>query len=176
MKDIIVVSQGNEIAYAKAFTDLLGIYLDDDPITSSMGKSVKAVIYSKQVYLHSSIPKKTYKMIIGNAAVKTPAMELVYNNNGMSCYVGNQFAKLTVDPEKVLVNYDSVFLDLEKKENEYFEKEAEYVERCGRKKSVYVEKRRSLFSKKWIRDRVTQAYLLLAYHFYLEILTEEVQE
>lgn len=175
MKDIIVVSEGSEIAYAKAFTDLLKTQIGDDIIASAKGKSIKAELYSKQVYLNSSIPKKAFKMIIGNAVVKTPDMELVYNKNGMCCYVGNQFARLIVDPHKALANYDSIFSDLEKAEKEYFTRESEYVERCGRKKSAYVEKAKSLVSKKWVNERITQAYVFLAYHFYFYILTEEVQ-
>ena len=167
MKEIIVVSEGSEIAYAKVFADLLKTQIDDDIIMSIKGRSVKTELYSKQVYLKSGVPPRVVNMLIGNVTVKTPDMELAYNKNGMRCYVGNQFVKLIVDPEISLANYDSIFSDLERIEKEYFEIESEYVERSGRKKTAYVEKTTSLFSRKWAAERIMQAYLFLAYYFFI---------
>lgn len=111
-------------------------------------------------------------MIIGNATVKTPDMYLEYDKSGMKCYIGDQFARLIVDPETALSDYDSIFRELERIEEEFFEKESEYVKKCRRKKTAYAEKGTSLLSKKWVTERIMQAYLLLAYHFYFDMLGE----
>ena len=99
-------------------------------------------------------------------------MRLVYSDAGMNCYSGNQFAKIIVDKAMVSANYDYIFTKLIKIEDAFFEAEADYVKKSGLKKSTYITSEKSLFSKKWMNDRIIQAYVFLEYHFYLYELCE----
>ena len=175
MEEIIVISDGSEISFAKPFVDLFRTQTDKETFTSTKGRTIQPELYSKQVYLSSSAPKKAFRLIIGSATMETPQMRLVYSDTGMKCYLGNQFAKIIVDTTKASANYDSIFLKLEKIENEYFEAEAEYVKKCGMKRSTYISPGKSFFSKNWMNDRIVQAYLCLAYHFYFHEVDEYIK-
>ena len=172
MEEIIVITEGSEISFAKPFVDLFRTQTDKETYTSSKGKTIKPELYSKQVYLSSSVPKKASRLIIGTAAVEAPEMKLVYSDNGLNCYLGDQFAKIIVDTAKVSASYDSIFAKLEKLENEYFETEEDYVKKCGLKRSAFISPGKSFFSKKWMNDRIVQAYNCLAYHVYFNELDD----
>ena len=167
MEDIIVISEGNEVTYAKQFKDLFITYVEDNTIMSLKGKINKIELYSKQVYFNSNIAKKSVKWIVGDVMVDTPPLKPLYEDLGVSCYAGDHFIKFLVDSKKAIMNYDSIFHKLEKIEEEYFHNESEYVKLSGRKKMIYINKNNSLFSKKWISERIKQAYAYLAYYYYI---------
>lgn len=175
MEQIIVITEGREIAYAKPFVDLFWTQTDKETYTSLKGETIKPELYSKQVYLSSGVPKKAFRLVVGSATVEAPDMKLVYSDKGMNCYLGNRFAKITVNAAMVSANYDSIFSQLELIEKEFFRTEAEYVMKCGLKKSAYIDRGKSLFSKRWMNDRVVQAYTYLAYHFYFNELDKFIK-
>ena len=176
MKEIIVISEGNEVSYAKPFIDLFRIQIDNNIYTSIKGTIINPELYSKQVYLNSIIPKESFRLIVGSATVEAPTMRKIYNSNGMNCYLGDHFAKIFVDATKIAANYDSVFSKLIQIENEYFEAEAEYVKKCELKRSTYISSDNSSFLKRRLNDRIVQAYAYLAFHFYLYDLSDFIKD
>ena len=64
MTNIIVISDGDEISFAKPFIDLYKMQIDDSIIKSSKGNKVNVGLFSTQSFLHSSIAKNSIKVII----------------------------------------------------------------------------------------------------------------
>lgn len=170
MKKIIIVSEGKEIVFAKALSDLFRIQTDTQEFLSSLGCECDVELYSKQTFLHSNILEEEYKIIVGTATIDAPKMHHTYDKNGMHCYIGNQYARLYVDEKTANLKYDSVYQELQQLEGEYFKLESEFVKLTNKKKTQYVMPVKSLFAKKNGDGLVLQAYMCLAYHFYLNEL------
>ncbi len=169
MSEIAIVSEGKEIAYAKTLADLFKSLVDDNVVFSSRGETVNVEMYSTQVFLRSSVPKKTFKVAIGSTNIKAPETKTIIDEDGVLLLVGDKYARFCVDEAVVDARYDSLFKKLSALEKEYFELEANYVKLVKRQESKYIESNRSLF-KKSSNIRTIQAYLYLAYHFYLNEL------
>lgn len=167
MNNIIIVSEGKEIAFAKALSDLFRIQIDNREFLSSLGRECYVELYSKQTFLHSNISQKAYKIIVGTATIDTPEMDHTYDKDGMHCYVGDQYARLFVDEKTVDLKCDSVYQELQQLEREYFKIEKEYTELTNKKKTQNTVPVKSLFAKKNCEAVVFRAYICLAYHFYL---------
>lgn len=167
MNDIIIVSEGKEIAFAKALSDLFRIQVDNQEFLSSLGRECDVELYSKQTFLHSDISKKAYKIIVGTATIDAPEMNHTYDKAGMHCYVGDQYARLFVDEKTAGLKYDSVYQELQQLEEEYFRMEPEFTKLTNKKKTQYTVPAISLFAKKNGEEFVLRAYMCLAYHFYL---------
>ena len=172
MNKIIIVSDGTEIAYAKTLSDLFVMRADDQEFYSSVGKDYNAEMYSTQTFLHSTVSKKALKVIVGNVAINTPQMSAKYERNGLHCLIGDQYARLYVDEKEAVANYESIYQELKTLEKKYFEQEKEYVSLINRKETQLTKPAKSLFSKNKNSGSIIQAYLCLAYYYYLnEILS-----
>lgn len=170
MNKIIIVSEGKEIAYAKALSDLFRIQIDDREFLSSLGSECDVELYSKQTYLHSNISKEAYKIIVGTVIIDASEMNHTYDKDGMHCYVGDRYARLFVDEKIAGLKYDSVYQELQQLEGEYFKLEPDFTKLTNKKKTQYVVPVKSLFAKKNDEGLVLQAYMSLAYYFYLNEL------
>ncbi len=175
MSEIAIVSEGKEIAYAKTLADLFKSLVDDNVVLSSRGETVNVEMYSTQVFLRSSVPKKTFKVAIGSTNIKAPETKTIIDEDGVLLLVGDKYARFCVDEAVVDARYDSLFKKMSALEKEYFDLETEYVHLVNRQESKYIEPNRSLF-KKNSNSRTIQAYLYLAYHFYLNELNSLIVE
>ena len=167
MNNIVIVSDGTEIAYAKTLSDLFVIRTEDQDFFSSYGKECNVELYSKQTFLHSSVSKKALKIIIGNTTIDTPQMSAKYDKNGLHCFVGDHYARLCIDEKKALSNYELIYKELKELEKRYFEQEKEFVSLVNRKETQLAQNSKSIFSKNKSNELIVQAYLCLAYYYYL---------
>ncbi len=175
MKKIVLVSEGKEIAFAKTLSDLFVIKTEDQVFYSTFGSIYEVEMYSKQTFLHTNISKKTFKVYVGTAAKDYTAGSHVYEEAGMYCSIGTDSAALYVDDKVIASKNEIVMKKLGELEDEYFAKEQEFVRSTNKSKTLADSRTKtSLFAKK-NASTVQNAYLCLAYHFYLHIFPQLTQ-
>ena len=170
MNKVALVSEGKEIAFTKVLSDLFVMKSEDQVFYSTLGSLLEVEMYSKQTLLHTSISKKTFKIFVGTVAKEYTDGNLIYEEAGMCCSVGTDSASLYVDEKVAASKSDVIMKKLRELEDEYFEKEQEFVRSTNKLKvSADTRTKTSFFVKKNV-SVMQNAYLCLAYYFYLYIL------
>lgn len=178
MDDMVIVSDGNEIAYAKTILDLFKMQLNEEMVVrSSLGEKHNVELYSKAAFAHTSISSKVEKVYVGLMNPDKKQWEPVYNKYGMHIDKNENCFRVYVDSKLVDENYKLLFSELQGLEKAFFEKESEYITAIEMKKSEFVEKNKTvLFSKRIEKERNIQAYRCLSYHLYFDYLFVDASE
>lgn len=168
MKNIAIVSEGKDIAYAKPVLEMFKTQINDSIVYSSIGNSVNAELYSKQVFLHSSIPRDCLKVFVGSLDIGAANLSLNMCFSGLHIQQKDDSIFLNVETKLICQEYDSFFVKLNELDERFFDEELEYVEAAMRKRVEYVKNERSLFTNRSKEARTVQAYLYLAYYLYFK--------
>lgn len=174
MEDIVIVSDGNEIAYAKTVLDLFKMQLSEETVVrSSLGEIHNAELFSKAAFAHAGVSSKKVKVYVGLMDLNIKQWKSVYNKYGMHIDKYENCFRVYVESKLACENYKMLFCELQSLENAFFEKESEYIKAVGMKKTEFFEGNKSvLFSKKVDKERIIQAYRCLSYHLYFDYLSD----
>ena len=173
MDDLIIISDGNEIAYAKTVLDLFRTQVNEETVVrSALGDLYNAELYSKAAFAHAGIPSKTKKVYVGSIDFSKKQWKSVYDKYGMHIDKYENSFCVYVDSKLVGENYRQIFSKLQSLENSFFEKEYKYIKAAGKKKTDFSAENKSLFFlKKTDKERIIQAYRCLSYHLYFDFLS-----
>ena len=173
MDDVVIISDGDEIAYAKTILDVFKTQIDGETfVRSTLGDIYNAELYSKAAFAHAGIPSKTKKVYVGSMDFPKKQWESVYYKYGMHLDKYENIFCVYVDSKLVGENYKYICSELQTLEKFFFEKECEYIKATGKRKTEFSVENKSLFFQKKIdRERIIQAYRYLSYHLYFEFLS-----
>ena len=178
MDDMVIVSDGNEIAYAKTVLNLFKTQVNEETVVrSTLGEKCNAELYSKATFAHARVSSKIGKVYVGSMDSDIKHWKSVYDKYGMYIDTYENCFRLYVDSKLACENYKMIFSELQSVENAFFEKEIDYIKAIGMKKAEYLEDKKSvLFSRKSDKERVVQAYRCLSYHLYFDFLFMDASE
>ena len=178
MDDMVIVSDGNEIAYAKTVLNLFKTQVNEETVVrSTLGEKCNAELYSKATFAHARVSSKIGKVYVGSMDSDIKHWKSVYDKYGMYIDTYENCFRVYVDSKLACDNYKMVFNELKDLEKSFFEAESEYVMAAGLKKvEPYECKKSSLFSKRIDKEVIIRAYRCLSYHLYFEYLLANSKE
>jgi hypothetical protein len=175
---MVIVSDGNEIAYAKTILELFKTRLDEKTVVSSLlGDMYDVELYSKSAFKHAGFSTKIGKIYVGSMDSGIKQWRGLYDKYGMHIDRYENCYRVYVDSKLACDNYKMVFNELKDLEKSFFKAESEYVMTAGLKKvEPYECKKSSLFSQRIDKEVIIRAYRCLSYHLYFEYLFANAKE